>query len=425
MSSVSERFRRAWNAFRTRSETESAVNVSPSVYSAHAFLPDSSYSRRYSEKTLITAIQNRIAIDVASNTIQHIVANENGLFQEVVDSSLNDIFNFEANIDQTGRTFIQDMVMAICEEGCIACVPVDTDIAPTYGVEYNIYSMYLGKITQFMTNDVEIDLYDNRTGIHKHIRRPKDTVAIIYNPLYSVMNDDNSVVKRLINKMALLDAVDNQLASDKLNMIIQLPYTVRNEKKLEEAEKRLTNVQMQLENNKLGIAYIDGTEKIIQLSRPLDNNFLQQIDSMKTEMYNQLGMTEEVFKGTADEQAMLNYYTRTIEPFLGAICDEFRRKFLTERQRRNGETIHYFRNPFKLVPLSQIAEIADKFTRNEIMSTNDIRRLVGLKPVDDDRANELRNKNINQSDNAETPVNTGDGTTSGKPLPPAAPQGQY
>ena len=422
MSSVSERFRKAWNAFKSHGETGTAVDVSPSVYSAFAHNPDTSYARHYGEKTLITAIQNKIAIDVASNTIRHVRTNENGMYLEVIDSALNDIFNFEANIDQTGRTFLQDLVMAVCEEGYVACVPVDTDKKPVYGTDYEIYSMRIGKITQFMTHDVEVDLYDDRTGNHRHIILPKDTVAIIYNPLYSVMNDHNSVVQRLIHKMTLLDAVDNKLASDKLNMIIQLPYTVRNDKRLDEAEKRLTNVQMQLENNKLGIAYIDGTEKIIQLSRPLENNFFQQIDAMKTEMYNQLGMTEEVFKGTADEAAMINYYNRTIEPFLGAIAGEFRRKFITDKRRKEGETLFYFRDPFKLLTMSNFADIIDKLTRNEVASTNEMRSAIGLKPIDDERANELRNKNINQSPDAEQPVSTDESTSpTAPPRPPAVP----
>lgn len=413
MPSIIERFRNGWNAF---------FNKDPTVYryadigGGYGYRPDRPKRIRGSERSIVNSIYNRIAVDAASVNVMHVKVNQNGQYTDTVDSGLNECLTLSANIDQTGRQLIQDIVQSICDEGVAVVVPVDTNVDPTNDNAFDIETLRVGQITDWFPSHVRIKLYNDRTGNREEIVLPKSMVAIIENPLYSIMNEPNSTLQRLIRKLALLDVVDEQTSSGKLDMIIQLPYAIKHNTKREMAEQRRKDIEVQLTQSKYGIAYIDGTEKITQLNRSLENNLLQQIQYLTEQVFYQLGITNEVLNGTADEQTMLNYYNRTIEPFLAAITLEFKRKFISKNARTRGQSIIFYRDPFKLVPVSQIAEIADKFTRNEIASTNEIRSVIGWKPSEDPRADELRNKNLNQSPDAEAPVRVGEDEDTGNSI---------
>lgn len=395
MASFMDRLQHAWNAFTNPTDIlKSLYNVYSSSYR-----PDRVRLTRGNERSIITAIYNRLSLDVASISIQHAKVDDNGHYVESIDSSLNQCLTVSANLDQTGKGFIQDVVLSLLDEGCVAIIPVDTDIDPLDSGSFKIGSLRTGKILEWMPKHVKVRVYNERTGQKQDIVVPKSTTAIIENPFYSVMNEQNSILQRLLRKMVLLDVIDEQSGAGKLDMIIQLPYIIKTEARRQQAEQRRKDIEMQLANSKYGIAYTDGTEHITQLNRSLDNNLLKQIEYLTSMLYSQLGITTEVLNGTADEKTMSNYYSRTIEPIASAITDEMRRKFLTKTARSQKQSIIFFRDPFKLVPVSSIAEIADKFTRNEIMSSNEIRQIIGMKPVDDQRANELRNKNLNAGEN--------------------------
>ena len=390
---LGERIKNAWNAFSSRSPT----SWETSTY-GYGYRPDRRRLTRGNERSIITAIYNRIAIDVAAVDIKHVKLDDNKRYLEDVDSGLNNIFSHEANIDQSGREFVQDIVMSMFDEGCVALVPTDTSITPKLSGAYDIYTMRTGKIVNWYPEHVRVQVYNDRTGRKDEITLPKRFVAIIENPLYAVMNEPNSTMQRLIRKLNLLDYIDDQNSSGKLDLIIQLPYVIKSETRQQQAEKRRAQIEQQLVGSKYGIAYTDGTERITQLNRPVENNLMSQIEYLTSMLYGQLGITEEIFKGTADEAIMLNYYNRTIEPILSAITGAIERKYLTKTARSQNQAVKFFRDPFKLVPVNQIAEIADKFTRNEIMTSNEIRQIVGMKPSDDPKADELRNSNINQQD---------------------------
>lgn len=387
--SLGSRLRHAWNAFTARSPTYGYADIGAGYYTR----PDRARFTRGNERTVVTSVYNRIALDVASVSIRHVKLDENGRFSEMINSGLNYCLNTEANIDQTSRAFFQDVVMSVLDEGCAAIVPVDTDIDPESGA-FKILTMRVGRITEWFPAHIRVRLYNDRTGRREDITVPKSSAAIIENPLYAVINEPNSTMQRLIRKLSLLDAIDEQSGSGKLDLIIQLPYVIKTEGRRREAEKRRSEIERQLSGSKYGIAYTDGTEHITQLNRPLENNLMKQIEYLTNMLYSQLGISQEILDGTADDRVMTNYYNRSVEPFAAAICDELNRKFLSKTARSQRQTIQYFRDPFKLVGVSEIAEIADKFTRNEIMSGNEIRSVIGLKPVDDPRADELRNKNI-------------------------------
>lgn len=389
---IGARLKHAWNAFTNRDPTY----YQRSLGAGYSVRPDRPRLSRGNEKSIVTSIFNRIALDVSAVTIKHCRIDSNGRYIEDIDSDLNNCLNLEANIDQTSRAFIQDIVMSLLDEGCVAVVPVDTSIDPGITDSYKIQTMRTGKIIEWYPSHVKIRLYNDRTGEKEDIILPKKQVAIIENPLYAVINEHNSTMQRLIRKLSLLDATDEQTASGKLDLIIQLPYVVKTPARREQANLRRKDIEEQLAGSKYGIAYTDGTEKITQLNRSLENNLLKQIEYLTEMVYSQLGITQEVLNGTADEKTMLNYNNRTVEPFVASIVDEMRRKFLTKTARSQGQTITYFRDPFRLVPINDIAEIADKFTRNEIMTSNEIRQIVGMKPADDPKADELVNSNITQ-----------------------------
>lgn len=381
----------AWNAFTNRDPTYPRT-LGESYYHR----PDRIQFTRGNERSIATAVYNRIAMDVAAVGIRHVKLDENGRYSSDIDSGLNKCLNLEANIDQTGRAFIQDVVMSMLDEGCVAIVPVDTSIDPTVSGSYSIDSMRTGKIVQWYPQHVKVRLYNDRTGKKQEVTLPKSTVAIIENPLYSVINEPNSTMQRLIRKLSLLDVTDEQTASGKLDLIIQLPYVIKTQSKRDEAERRRKEIERQLAGSKYGIAYADGTERITQLNRSVENNLMKQIEYLTEMLYSQLGITQTVMDGTADEKTMLNYNNRSIEPIVSAIVDELKRKFLTKTARSQGQSIMMFRDPFKLVPVDNIAEIADKFTRNEIMTSNEFRQVIGMKPSDDPKADQLVNANISQ-----------------------------
>lgn len=349
------------------------------------------------EKSIINAICNRMAIDAASIDINHVDLDDDRRFKDIRNSKLNQCLTVEANIDQSGRAFIQDVVLSMLDEGVVAVVPVDTDLNPDVTGGYDILSLRTGRITQWYPKSVKIELYDDRDGNRKEVTVNKANVAIIENPLYSVMNEHNSTMQRLIRKLALMDGIDEEVGSGNLNLLVQLPYAVKTELQKQTALDRITLLEDQLKGNRLGIGYVDSTEKITQLNRPLENQFLKQIEYLTNQLFAQLGITQGVLDGTADDKTMNNYYTRTIEPIVTAIVDEFHRKFLTKTARSQGQAIMYFRDPFKLIPISEVPEFADKFTRNEILSSNEFRQIVGRKPSKDPAADELRNKNLSQS----------------------------
>jgi len=393
---ITDRLRHAWSAF-SGADKYLPYNIGPS-YSSR---PDRVVLEVGNEQSIIASIYNRIAIDVAAVNVKHIRVDENNRFEDVILSGLHRCLTLSANIDQTGRAFLQDIVMSMCDEGVIAVVPVETSINPSKSASYDILSMRTAKVIEWYPKHVRLSLYNEKRGIPEEITLEKKMVAIIENPLYAIMNTPNSTLKRLIYKLNLLDAIDTQSGSGKLDLIIQLPYVVKSTRRLEQANLRRTEIAEQLAGSKYGIAYADGTEKITQLNRPVENNLMGQIEFLTRMLYSQLGMTEGVFDGTAGEQEMLNYYSRTIEPILDSIADSFRRTFLTRTGRTQGQSIGYFRNPFKLVPASDLAEIADKFTRNEILSSNELRAVVGYKPNKDPRSDELVNKNLNQPEEEE------------------------
>lgn len=402
------KFKNAWNAFIGRDPTDKVQYIRPEGM-VSSFRPDRTRMRYGNERSIITTVYNKIAVDVAAVNILHARVDANNRFKEPMNSGLNECLTLEANKDQTARSFIQDVVMSMFDEGCIAVVPVDADTNVYDNNSFDVLSMRTAKILEWYPDAVRVRLYNDRTGRREELVMPKSNVAIIENPFYAVMNEPSSTAQRLIRKLALLDNVDEEIGSGKLNMIIQLPYVVKTEARRQQAENRRNDIERQLTDSKFGIAYTDGTEKIIQVGRPLENNILEQVKYLKDELYSQLGLSPNIFNGTADEATMLNYYNSTLEPILSAIVDEFKRKFLTKTARTQGQSIIYVREPFRLVPVSQLADIADKFTRNEILSTNEIRPIVGYKPVDDPAADELRNKNINQStDNATAPASTSD-----------------
>ena len=387
------RIKNAWNAFiNNRDPTSKWKDIGSSYY----YRPDRQRFTGGNERTIVTSVYNRIAMDVAAIDIKHVRLDENDRYLETIDSGINRCFSEEANIDQTGRAFIQDIVMSMLDEGCVAIVPVDTNVDPTLSNSYDILSMRVGQILQWYPNHVQVRVYNDRTGNKEDIILPKETVGIIENPLYAVINEPNSTMQRLIRKLSLLDAIDEQSSSGKLDLIIQLPYTIKTEARRQQAEQRRKEIEMQLTNSKYGIAYTDGTEHITQLNRPIENNLMKQIEYLTSMLYSQLGITTTILDGSADEKTMLNYYTRTIEPIISAIVCEAKRKFLTKTARSQRQSFLFFRDPFKLVPISQIADIADKFTRNEIASSNEIRQCIGMKPSKDPKADMLINSNLNQ-----------------------------
>lgn len=394
---IRDRLQHAWNAFVYNDNNY----VDPrNLGGLSTFKPDRVHFSRGVERSIVTSVYNRLALDVSSIAIKHVRLDENGRFKEEVDSGLQNCLNVEANIDQTGRAFLQDVVMSMLDEGCVAIVPVDTTIDPAKSGSYEINTMRTGKILEWYPAHVRVRVYNDRKGIHEEVVLPKSAVAIIENPLYAVINEPNSTMQRLIRKLNLLDVVDEQTSSGKLDLIIQLPYVIKSEARRKQAEERRKDIEMQLAGSKYGIAYTDGTERITQLNRPAENNLMKQVEYLTSMLYSQLGLTQSIMDGSADDKTMLNYYNRTVEPILAAITDEIKRKFLTKTARSQKQTIMYFRDPFKLTPVLDLAEIADKFTRNEIMTSNEIRQIVGMKPADDPSADELRNKNLNQSNEA-------------------------
>lgn len=394
---IRDRLQHAWNAFIGRDPT-------PRTYDygiGYSYRPDRWRLSRGNERSIVASIYNRIAMDVAAVNIVHARIDQNGRYIEQINSGLNSCLTLSANIDQTARAFLHDTVYSMLDEGSIALVPVDTTDSPINSNVFDVLSIRCGKIVGWYPQHVKVQLYNDRTGKKEELTLPKRMVAIVENPFYAVMNEPNSTLQRLTRKLVMLDAVDEQSSSGKLDIIIQLPYVIKSKAREEEAERRRKQIEMQLSGSKYGIAYVDGTERITQLNRAAENNLLKQIEYLTNMLYGQLGVSQAIFDGTADEAAMLNYKNRTIEPILSAIINEIKRKWLTKTARTQGQSIYYYSDPFKLVPVSQIAEIADKFTRNEILSSNEIRQIIGYKPAEDPRADELRNKNLNEK--AETP----------------------
>ena len=402
---LTSRVKRAWNAFINNRDPTEARPHYHGLGMGYVYRPDRVRFSRGNERSIVTSVYNRIAMDVASIAIKHCRIDKNGRYIEDIRSGLNDCLTIEANIDQTGRAFIQDAVMSMFDEGAVALVPVDTSIDPRKSNSFDVLSMRTGKILEWYPAHVKVRVYNDRTGRKEDITLPKKTVAIVENPLYAVINEPNSTMQRLIRKLNILDAIDEQSGSGKLDLIIQLPYVIKSEARQQQAEKRRKDIEDQLKGP-YGIAYTDGTEKITQLNRPVENNLMKQIEYLLNQLYGQIGMTPSVLDGTASEQEMLNYNNRTIEPILSAIVGAMRRSFLTKTARTQGQTVMFFRDHFKLVPVSQIAEIADKFTRNEILSSNEIRQIIGMKPSDDPKADQLVNSNIAQPNDAggEMPV---------------------
>ena len=389
--SLGSRFKRAWNAFTNRDPTTSSYNGGGMGYS---FRPDRVRFSRGNERSIVNSVYNRIALDVASIDIRHIKLDDNKRYIEDIPSALNNCLTLEANLDQTSRAFKQDIVMSMFDEGCVAIAPIDTIGDPLLTGSYDIHTMRTAKILEWYPDKVKMKAYNERIGRKEDLVMPKKVVAIIENPFFSVMNEPNSTLQRLIRKLNLLDAIDEQSGSGKLDLIVQLPYVIKTESRRQQAEQRRSDIEQQLSGSKYGIAYTDGTEHITQLNRPVENNLMKQIEYLTSMLYSQLGITQSILDGTADETTMLNYYNRTIEPIVSAIVDEMKRKFLTKTARTQSQSIMFFRDPFKLVPVAELAELADKFTRNEIMTSNEIRQVVGMKPSSDPSADELRNKNL-------------------------------
>lgn len=383
------RLKHAWNAF-----TGNVQMNYRDLGMSHSYRADRPRMSRGNERSIVTSVYNRIALDVAALNVQHVRLNENGRFLSVIDDGLNNCLTLEANVDQTARSFVQDVVISMFDEGSVAIVPVDTTTDPNVSGSYDIQSLRVGQILDWYPQHIRARVYNEQTGRKEDIVVPKSAVAIIENPLYAVINEPNSTMQRLIRKLNLLDVIDEQSGSGKLDLIIQLPYVIKTEARRQQAENRRKDIENQLSGSKYGIAYTDGTEHITQLNRSVNNNLMSQIEYLTSMLYSQLGITQSILDGTADEKTMLNYNNRTIEPIISAIVDEMKRKFLTKTARSQHQSISFFRDPFKLVPVNDIAEIADKFTRNEIMTSNEIRQVVGMKPSEDLRADELRNKNL-------------------------------
>lgn len=407
-----DRLQHAWNAFFGKGPPfdYNKPYVPPRYFDlgvSSSYRPDRLYYTRGQEKTFVNTIINRIAVDASAIDIRHVRLDDNDRFLEEIDDDLNNCLSVEANKDQDARSFIRDIVMSMLDEGCVAVVPIDTDINPKDSTSYNIETMRVGKIIQWYPDFIQVECYNDRTGKKQTITVPKKSTAIIENPFYAIMNEPNSILQRLIRKLNLLDVIDAQSGSGKLNLIIQLPYVIKTEARQQQAAKRRDDIEDQLAKSQYGIAYTDGTEKITQLNRPAENNLLTQVQYLTSMLFSQLGLTESILNGTADEKTMLNYQNRIIVPILCAITEEFRRKFLTKTARTQRQDIMYFVNPFKYVQASDMAEIGDKMTRNEIMTSNEIRQIMGLKPSTDPNADELRNKNLNRSDQ-EVPPPEGD-----------------
>lgn len=399
MPSFGERLAHAWNAFTSKDKDEQA-NFNPNIGMSYMYRPDRPRLRIGNERSMVTAIYNKIAIDVAQVNLYHARVDSNGTYLETIKSGLHNCLTVEANIDQTGRALIMDLVMSMFDEGVVAVVPIDTTLNPNVTNSYDILSLRTGKIIEWYPQHIKVRLYNELTGKREEKIVPKRMAAIIENPLYSVMNEPNSTIQRLIRKLALLDAIDEQSGAGKLDLIIQLPYVIKTEARRQQAEQRRKDIEMQLEGSKYGIAYTDGTERITQLSKPLENNLMNQIDFLTSTLYSQLGITRDVFEGKADDKAMLNYYSRTVEPILTAITEEMKRKFLTKTARTQGQSIIFIRDPFKLISAQELSSMADTFTRNEIMTSNEIRPKLGLQPSTAPSADELRNKNLSQPANA-------------------------
>mgnify|MGYP000872486446 CR=1 FL=1 len=392
MSTLNDRVRNAWNAFTGRDPTL------PYKYGQSSSVrPDRPRLSRGNEKSIVTAVLNRISMDCSAISIQHVRLDDNDRFVEEIDDHLNQCLTLEANVDQTGRSFVQDIVLSMLDEGCVAVVPTYATRNIRTNDSFDIFEMRTGKVVEWYPQDVKVKVYNDKDGRKEELILPKKSVAIIENPFYAVMNEPNSTLQRLMRKLSLLDYVDEQTSTGKLDLIIQLPYVIRSDARRKQAEERRKDIEMQLSGSKYGIAYTDGTERITQLNRSVENQLLNQITELTSMLYSQLGITKEIMEGTADEKTMNNYYSRTVEPILSAITDEMKRKFLTQTARSQRQSIVFFRDPFKLVPTSDLAELADKFTRNEIMTSNEIRQIVGMKPSDDPSADELRNKNLSQS----------------------------
>lgn len=396
--SIGSRLKHAWNAFFNKDPTP----INWDRGSAYAYRPDRPRLTRGNERSIVNAIYNRIALDVSALVVKHCKLDDNGRYSEDVDSKLNKCLTIEANVDQTARAFRQDIVMSMLDEGCVAIVPVDTTDNPLVTGSYDILTMRTGKILEWRPSTVKVRVYNDRTGEKEDIDLEKNVVGIIENPLYSVINEPNSTMQRLIRKLNLLDSIDEQSGSGKLDLIIQLPYIIKTDARRQQAEQRRKDIEMQLAGSKYGIAYTDGTERITQLNRPIENNLMKQIEYLTSMLYSQLGITQSVLDGTADEKTMLNYNNRTVEPIASAIVDEMKRKFLTKTAISQHQTIMFFTEPFKLVPVSNLADIADKFTRNEILSSNEVRQIIGMKPSGDPKADQLINKNIAQPNDEKT-----------------------
>lgn len=397
--SIGSRFKRAWNLFMNRDPTYSYRDLGDSS----GRRPDRIRLTRGNERSIITAVYNRIALDASAIDIKHVRLDDNDRFLEVIESNFNHCLSTEANIDQTGRAFMHDVVMSMLDEGCVAILPVDTDTDPDSTGSYNIQSMRTGQIIEWYPEHIRVRVYNDREGKKEEVVVSKSYAAIIENPLYAVMNEPNSTLQRLIRKLNILDAIDEQSGSGKLDLIVQLPFSVRNDIKRQQAEARRRDLEEQLSKSKYGVGYIDITEHVTQLNRPVENKLMTQIEYLTSMLYSQLGITQSILEGTADEQAMLNYNNRTIEPILSAIVDEMKRKFLTKTARSQKQSIEFYRDPFRLVPVNSIAEIADKFTRNEIMTSNEIRQIVGMKPSKDPKADELRNSNLSAPREEQSP----------------------
>lgn len=391
---LSGRIKNAWNAFVNKQPPQYDRN---SYYYGSSSKPDRVRLSRGNERSILTSVLNRISLDVAAVDIKHCQLDQNGRFQKVIESPLNNCLSLEANLDQTSRAFIQDLVMSMFDEGCAVVVPIDTNVNPTTSKEFDILTMRVGKVTEWYPTQVKVLIYNDRTGIKEEITLPKNKVAIIENPLYAIMNEPNSTLRRLTRKLVLLDSIDEQTSSGKLDLIIQLPYVVKSQSRKDQANERRGEIERQLTGSKYGIAYTDGTEKITQLNRPVENNLMKQVEYLTSMLYSQLGITTSILDGTADETTMINYNARTVEPIVTSIVLEIKRKFLSKAKRDNGETIESFKDPFKLVPVSKLAELSDKFTRNEILSSNEIRGIIGYKPSSDPKADQLINSNLNQS----------------------------
>lgn len=391
------RLRNAWNAFFSRDPTTYVRDIGVSNY----YRPDRVKMSPGTEKNVITSVYERISLDVAAISIHHVKLDSQNRFKDIIESGLDDCFNLEANIDQTGRAFVQDIVLSMLDNGSVAIVPIDTDVNPEDSSSFDILTMRTGKIIEWYPEHVKVNVYNERTGKKEDVIMHKKDVGIVENPFYLVVNEPNSTMQRLIRKLNLLDVVDEQTSSGKLDLIIQLPYVVKSAARKQQAEERRKDIEMQLRGSKYGIAYTDGTEHITQLNRPAENNLMTQVEYLQELLYSQLGITQSVMDGSADETTLNNYYNRSIEPIISAITDELKRKFLTKTARTQKQSILFFRDPFRLVPVSQVAELADKFTRNEILTSNEVRQIIGRKPSDNPEADELRNKNLSKPNEGE------------------------